>query len=188
MHYYKKALKVRKKDLAVDPELVEFEEKLAESLGTRVQIERKEVGGKVIIDFFTNEDVKKIIGLLHNEIKRDPNETLREYEKNNRESIEQRKMESVLVMCNRGPFGSNSAYEAIRLGAGFMGLGEDINCKILFHGDAVLSVKKNLNSNKIGMDSYAEGFEMADLSELPIIVIEEDLLTRGMTAADLVEL
>jgi len=43
--------KVRKKDLAVDPELVDFEERLAESLGTRVQIERKEVGGKVIIDF-----------------------------------------------------------------------------------------------------------------------------------------
>ena len=94
--------KVRKKDLAVDPELVEFEEKLAESLGTRVQIERKEVGGKVIIDFFTNEDVKKIIGLLHNEIKRDPNETLREYEENNRELIERRKMESVLPSNNDG--------------------------------------------------------------------------------------
>jgi sulfur relay (sulfurtransferase) DsrF/TusC family protein len=98
-----------------------------------------------------------------------------------------RKMDSVLVMCNRGPFGSNSAYEAIRLGAGFMGLGEEINCKILFHGDAVLSVKKNLNSNKIGMDSYEDGMEMADLSELPIIVIEEDLITRGMTTVDLFE-
>lgn len=96
-------------------------------------------------------------------------------------------MESVLVMCNRGPFGSNSAYEAIRLGSGFMGLGEDINCKILFHGDAVLSVNKNLNSGKIGMDSFDDGMEMADLSELPIIVIEEDLITRGMTTADLFE-
>jgi sulfur relay (sulfurtransferase) DsrF/TusC family protein len=68
-----------------------------------------------------------------------------------------------------------------------MGLGEEINCKILFHGDAVLSVKKNLNSNKIGMDSYEDGMEMADLSELPIIVIEEDLITRGMTTVDLFE-
>ena len=96
-------------------------------------------------------------------------------------------MDSVLVICNRGPFGSNSAYEAIRLGAGFMGLGEEINCKILFHGDAVLSVKKNLNSSKIGMDTYEDGMEMADLSELPIIVIEEDLMTRGMTTDDLFE-
>ncbi len=75
--------KVRKKDLAVDPELVDFEERLAESLGTRVQIERKEVGGKVIIDFFTNEDVKKIIEILRSKIKRDPNEALENYEKNN---------------------------------------------------------------------------------------------------------
>ncbi len=98
-----------------------------------------------------------------------------------------RKMDSVLVLCNRGPFGSNSAYEAIRLGSGFMGLGEEIDCKILFYGDAVLSVKKNLNSGKIGMDSYEEGMEMADLSELPIIVIEEDLIARGMTTADIFE-
>ncbi|QEE15316.1 DsrE family protein [Promethearchaeum syntrophicum] len=96
-------------------------------------------------------------------------------------------MESVLVMCNSGPFGTNSTYESIRLGSGFMGLGEDINCKILFYGDAVLSVKKNLNSGKIGMDSFEEGLEMADLSELPIIVIEEDLITRGMTTRDLFE-
>ncbi|MEA2112658.1 MAG: ParB/RepB/Spo0J family partition protein [Patescibacteria group bacterium] len=75
--------KVRKKDLAIDPELVDFEERLAESLGTRVQIERKEVGGKVIIDFFTNEDVKKIIEILRSKVKRDPNEALENYEKNN---------------------------------------------------------------------------------------------------------
>ncbi|MCK5021928.1 MAG: ParB/RepB/Spo0J family partition protein [Candidatus Pacebacteria bacterium] len=80
--------KVRKKDYAIDPELVEFEEKLAESLGTRVQIERKEVGGKVIIDFFTNDDIKKIISILQSEVAKDPNETLNNYENNfeNKES------------------------------------------------------------------------------------------------------
>jgi len=75
--------KVRKKDLATDPELVGFEEKLAESLGTRVQIERKEVGGKVVIDFFTNEDVKKIIDILQSNIKKDPHEALDNYARNN---------------------------------------------------------------------------------------------------------
>jgi len=74
--------KVKKKNLAVDPELVDFEEKLAESLGTRVQIERREVGGKVIIDFFTNDDIKKMIAILQNEVKRDPNESLENYEEN----------------------------------------------------------------------------------------------------------
>jgi len=75
--------KVRKKNSVVDPELVDFEEILAESLGTRVQIERRGVGGKVIIDFFTNEDVKKIIEALRSRIKRSPNEALENYEKNN---------------------------------------------------------------------------------------------------------
>lgn len=75
--------RVRKKDLIADPELVDFEEKLAESLGTRVQIERKEVGGKVIIDFFTNDDIQKIIDILQSKVKRDPNELLVNYEENN---------------------------------------------------------------------------------------------------------
>ncbi|MDZ7725985.1 MAG: ParB/RepB/Spo0J family partition protein [Candidatus Campbellbacteria bacterium] len=56
--------KVRKKDRRVDPELVELEGKLSESLGTRVQIESRENGGKIMIDFFSPEDVKNIITLL----------------------------------------------------------------------------------------------------------------------------
>jgi len=75
--------KVRKKDLATDPELVDFEERLAESLGTRVQIERKEVGGKVVIDFFTNEDVKKIIDILQSNLKKSSHEALDNYARNN---------------------------------------------------------------------------------------------------------
>ena len=75
--------KVRKKELIADPEIVDFEEKLAESLGTRVQIEKKEVGGKVIIDFFTNEDIKKIVEALQSKIKKDPNESLDNYATDN---------------------------------------------------------------------------------------------------------
>ncbi len=56
--------KVRRKDLLPDPELVELEGKLHESLGTRVSIERREQGGKVVIDFFSNEDLKVIIDLI----------------------------------------------------------------------------------------------------------------------------
>ena len=81
--------KVRNKNLMVDPELAEFEESLAESLGTRVQIERKKVGGKVVIDFFTNEDIKKIIDILKNQTneKIDPNEVMNTFEKNNPDFI-----------------------------------------------------------------------------------------------------
>lgn len=54
--------KVRKKEL--DPELVEMEKKLADSLGTRVHIEKRENGGKVTIDFFSNDDLQTLISML----------------------------------------------------------------------------------------------------------------------------
>lgn len=49
--------KVRKKDLFMTPEVVEMEEKLAETLGTRVQIEPKERGGRIWIDYFSHEEL-----------------------------------------------------------------------------------------------------------------------------------
>jgi ParB family chromosome partitioning protein len=49
--------KVRKKDLFMTPEVVEMEEKLAETLGTRVQIEPKERGGRISIDYFSHEEL-----------------------------------------------------------------------------------------------------------------------------------
>ncbi len=52
--------KVRKKE-SFDPELLDYETKFTESLGTRVQIEKKEKGGKVVIDFFSPEDLRSIL-------------------------------------------------------------------------------------------------------------------------------
>lgn len=60
--------KVRKKSL-IDPEVAELEQELTEALGTRVQIEKRDVGGKIMIDFFSNEDVKNFIKRLHEEVK-----------------------------------------------------------------------------------------------------------------------
>jgi ParB family transcriptional regulator, chromosome partitioning protein len=56
--------KVRKKEYIVDPEIAEMEEKLQETLGTRVHIEKKENGGQITIDFFTNDDLHTILGMI----------------------------------------------------------------------------------------------------------------------------
>lgn len=56
--------KARKKEYAFDPEMVELEEKIAASLGTRVSIERRENGGKLTIDFFSNDDLRAIFALI----------------------------------------------------------------------------------------------------------------------------
>lgn len=71
--------RIRRKVLPPDPEILELEGQLAESLGTRVQIERKEVGGKLTIDFFSNEDLKKILELVHSNEKKNPHEMLDNY-------------------------------------------------------------------------------------------------------------
>ena len=51
--------RARKQDLP--PELAELERALTEHLGTRVQIEPRENGGKVHIDFFSPTDIKTLI-------------------------------------------------------------------------------------------------------------------------------
>lgn len=56
--------KVRKKEHVVNPEIVEMEGRLAESLGTRVRIEQSEVGGRVVIDFFSPKDLEMILGIM----------------------------------------------------------------------------------------------------------------------------
>lgn len=56
--------RVRKKNFDVDPEIIEMEKQFTESLGTRVQIERKDFGGKLVIDYFSPDDLRKILALV----------------------------------------------------------------------------------------------------------------------------
>lgn len=56
--------KTRKKD--IDPEMKEIEGKLAQTLGTRVLIEKKDIGGRLTIDFFSDEDLRSILEIIEN--------------------------------------------------------------------------------------------------------------------------
>lgn len=57
--------RVRKKEFMPDPEVVEWEEEFQQKLGTRVQIDRKETGGQIKIDFFSIEDLKMILDSIN---------------------------------------------------------------------------------------------------------------------------
>ncbi|MSU55435.1 MAG: ParB/RepB/Spo0J family partition protein [Candidatus Taylorbacteria bacterium] len=57
--------RVRNHDSNVEPELLAIEAKLKESLGTRVRIERREVGGKITIDFFSDADLNAIVDIVN---------------------------------------------------------------------------------------------------------------------------
>ena len=96
-------------------------------------------------------------------------------------------IESVVIICDRSPVGVNSAVESIRLGSGFMALGEEIDCKIVFTGDAVYLLNKHADPTAVGLDSYDETFEMADLSDLEILILDSALSEAGLTAEDLID-
>lgn len=49
---------------ALPPELVEFQEKLAAQLGTPVKIDRKGLGGKITISFYSDEELKGLLDRL----------------------------------------------------------------------------------------------------------------------------
>ena len=57
--------RVRKKEFMPDPEIVELEEEFQEKLGTRVHIERKELGGQIKIDYFSTEDLRTILDSIN---------------------------------------------------------------------------------------------------------------------------
>lgn len=56
--------KARKGDLT--PDLLNLERELTDALGTRVRIEKKERGGKLLIDFFSPEDLANLRAMLAN--------------------------------------------------------------------------------------------------------------------------
>ncbi len=65
--------KARKKELLPTPELIQIERQLQDKLGTRVHIQPAEVGGKITIDYFSNDDLDIIIDVLaKTETVRDP--------------------------------------------------------------------------------------------------------------------
>ena len=69
--------RVRKKEFMPDPEITELEEEFQEKLGTRVHIEKKELGGQIKIDYFSTEDLRAILDSIQKgEIEKKPAEML----------------------------------------------------------------------------------------------------------------
>src|SRR3989344_5961188 len=58
--------RVRKKEFMPDPEITELEEAFQEKLGTRVHIEKKELGGQIKIDYFSTDDLRTILEQIQN--------------------------------------------------------------------------------------------------------------------------
>jgi len=97
--------RVRKKEFMPDPEIIELEEEFQDKLGTRVHIDRKELGGQIKIDFFSTEDLRAILDLINkSNIEKKPAEMLENYIAQNTskvENINNNKLEEVLPVKER---------------------------------------------------------------------------------------
>lgn len=61
--------KIRKKSLGdIDASLIELEKKFTETLGTRVQILKTDFGGKLTIDYFSEEDLETIFNRIKEDV------------------------------------------------------------------------------------------------------------------------
>ena len=80
--------RVRKHTRSFDPEMVELENKLTETLGTRVVIEKKEVGGKLTIDFFSADDLRGILDILNASDNQDGRIRVEKFISENREELQ----------------------------------------------------------------------------------------------------
>jgi ParB family chromosome partitioning protein len=59
--------RVRKKERMIDPGIIDIEQRLTEKYGTRVKVEKRDNdGGRVTIDFFSSDDLGKILEMLEN--------------------------------------------------------------------------------------------------------------------------
>jgi ParB family chromosome partitioning protein len=56
--------RIRKHETLADPEIVEWEQEVGSALGTRVHVEKKESGGRIHIDYFNEEDLRKIMTVI----------------------------------------------------------------------------------------------------------------------------
>lgn len=57
--------KVRKQQYIKDPNILEIENSLGEKLGTRVHVEKRDVGGVIKIDFFSYDDLETIAAQIN---------------------------------------------------------------------------------------------------------------------------
>ncbi len=96
--------KIRRHDKAYDPEILELEKQASARLGTRVQIEPREVGGRVSIEFMSEGDLRKILSMLNREeeerLARMVEETLSPDNSDNLEKSEEKKDDDLYSVTN----------------------------------------------------------------------------------------
>lgn len=93
---------------------------------------------------------------------------------------------SIVIICEDSPFGKNSAIESIRMATGLLAVGDIDECKVIFIGDAVYFLNKNLNPEALNLNGFSNIMKLIELSDLEIYVLDEALEVADMGRSDLI--
>jgi len=93
---------------------------------------------------------------------------------------------SVVIICEDGPFGKNSVVESIRMAAGILAVGDVEDCKVILLKDAINFLNRNLNPKVLNMDDFVNVMRLIELSDLEIYVHDEALEVAGINSDDLI--
>ena len=93
---------------------------------------------------------------------------------------------SLVILCKDSPFGKNSVVESIRMATGLLAVGDIDECKVIFLGDAVYFLSKNLNPEVLNFDNFSNIMRLIELSDLEIYVLDEALEAADMDHFDLI--
>lgn len=96
-------------------------------------------------------------------------------------------VKSVVIICEDSPIGKNSNVEAVRMGAGITVMGDIQDCKIVFMGDSVYFLSKNVKPEAINMDDNSNIYRMMELSDITIFALDTALEIAGLDPSDIVD-
>lgn len=93
---------------------------------------------------------------------------------------------SIVIICEDGPYGKNSVVESIRMAAGLLAVGDVEICKVILLRDAVYFLNNNLEPEILNMNNFDNILRLIELSELEIYVHNEALGNLGLEFNELI--
>jgi len=95
-------------------------------------------------------------------------------------------VKSIVIICEDSPFGKNSVIESIRMATGLLAVGDLDNCQVIFMGDAVYFLNKNLNPEALNVDAFSNIMRLIELSDLEVFIHDKALDSAGLEQSDLI--
>ncbi len=93
---------------------------------------------------------------------------------------------SVIIICEEGPYGKDSVVEAFRMATGLLAVGDIDDVKIILMKDAIYFLNKRLDPGALNADNFANILRLIEFSEIEIFLHQDALNVAGLEPDDLI--